>query len=79
MEQVNQLFFNLFVELSLLPQEKISVNGRIAALLELGSGFNPEFTGKENIFLNAAVLGSQEKKSMKRLMQLSNFLAFQIL
>ena len=32
-------------------------HGRVAALLELGSGFNPEFTGRENIYLNAAVLG----------------------
>ena len=31
--------------------------GRVAALLELGSGFNPEFTGRENVYLNAAVLG----------------------
>lgn len=40
----------------------IQTNGRIAALLELGSGFNPEFTGHENVYMNASVLGlsSQE-------------------
>ncbi|MBB4012237.1 lipopolysaccharide transport system ATP-binding protein [Niveibacterium umoris] len=36
---------------------EVSANGRIAALLELGSGFNPEFSGRENVYLNAAVLG----------------------
>ncbi len=35
----------------------IQTQGRIAALLELGSGFNPEFTGRENVYMNAAVLG----------------------
>ncbi|MDW8332467.1 MAG: ABC transporter ATP-binding protein [Cyclobacteriaceae bacterium] len=35
----------------------IETHGRITALLELGSGFNPEFTGRENVFLNAAILG----------------------
>lgn len=39
---------------------KIRVNGRVAALLELGSGFNPEFTGRENVYLNASVLGLKE-------------------
>lgn len=35
----------------------VETRGRIAALLELGSGFNPEFSGRENVYLNAAVLG----------------------
>lgn len=35
----------------------IQTRGRVAALLELGSGFNPEFTGRENVYLNASVLG----------------------
>ncbi|MGJ5814185.1 ABC transporter ATP-binding protein [Paludibaculum fermentans] len=33
------------------------VNGRVSALLELGSGFNPEFSGRDNVYLNAAILG----------------------
>ena len=36
---------------------RLEVNGRVAALLELGAGFNPDFSGRENIYLNAAVLG----------------------
>ena len=35
----------------------VDVLGRVAALLELGSGFNPEFTGRENVYLNASILG----------------------
>lgn len=36
---------------------RVRIHGRVAALLELGSGFNPEFTGRENVFMNAAILG----------------------
>src|SRR5690606_12665058 len=35
----------------------VALNGRVAALLELGAGFNPEFTGRENVLLNAAIYG----------------------
>ncbi len=41
----------------------IQTHGRVAALLELGSGFNPEFTGRENVYMNAAVLGLSRKET----------------
>ena len=44
----------------------IETNGRIAALLELGSGFNPEFTGRENVYMNASVLGLSNKEIDER-------------
>jgi ABC-type polysaccharide/polyol phosphate transport system ATPase subunit len=40
----------------------VETKGRIAALLELGSGFNPQFTGHENIYMNAAILGLTKKE-----------------
>jgi len=42
------------------------VNGRIAALLELGAGFNPEFTGRENVYLNASILGFTKQEIDER-------------
>lgn len=53
---------------TLTPTEgKIKVNGRIAALLELGAGFNPEFTGRENVYLNGAVLGLLREEVEERM------------
>lgn len=51
----------------------VQTNGRIAALLELGSGFNPEFTGRENIYLNASVLGLSKKEIDDRFDQIVAF------
>jgi ABC-type polysaccharide/polyol phosphate transport system ATPase subunit len=48
---------------TLQPTEgSVTVNGRVAALLELGSGFNPEFTGRENVYLNASILGFKKNE-----------------
>lgn len=51
----------------------IQVNGRIAALLELGAGFNPEFTGRENVFLNATVLGLKHAEIVERFDEIAAF------
>jgi lipopolysaccharide transport system ATP-binding protein len=49
------------------------VRGRIAALLELGSGFNPEFTGRENVFLNGRILGLTHKEIESRYEKIVDF------
>lgn len=46
---------------------------RVAALLELGSGFNPEFTGRENVYLNASILGLSRKETEKRYNEIIDF------
>ena len=51
----------------------IKTNGRVAALLELGSGFNPEFTGRENVYMNAAVLGLNREEVDKRFIDIAVF------
>ena len=51
----------------------IETNGRIAALLELGSGFNPEFTGRENVYMNAAVLGLSREETDARFDDIAAF------
>ena len=51
----------------------IQTNGRIAALLELGSGFNPEFTGRENVYMNAAVLGLSKEEVDERFDDIAAF------
>lgn len=52
---------------------KANIEGRIAALLELGSGFNPEFTGRENVFLNGQILGLTQKEIEARYDQIAEF------
>jgi lipopolysaccharide transport system ATP-binding protein len=51
----------------------VTVDGRVSALLELGAGFNPEFTGRENVFLNAAILGFTDAETRTRMPSIEKF------
>lgn len=52
---------------------EVVVDGRISALLELGAGFNPQFTGRENVYLNASILGVEKKEIDACFQQISDF------
>lgn len=54
-------------------QGSVNVAGRISALLELGAGFNPEFTGRENVFFQGAVLGISKETMSRRFEQIAAF------
>lgn len=51
----------------------VEISGRVAALLELGSGFNPEFTGRENVLINASILGLTEEQVRERFGSIAAF------
>lgn len=51
----------------------VKVNGRVAALLELGSGFHPDLTGEENVYVNAALLGFSERNTKARFNEIVEF------
>lgn len=52
---------------------QVQVQGRVAALLELGSGFNPEFTGRENVYFNASILGQDESVTRAKFADIEAF------
>ncbi len=52
---------------------EININGRVAALLELGAGFNPDFTGRENVFMNGAILGIERAEMELRFDEIARF------
>jgi ABC-type polysaccharide/polyol phosphate transport system ATPase subunit len=58
----------------LTPNEgTVSVKGKVSALLELGAGFHPELSGRENVFLNGAILGLSQQELKRRFDQIVDF------
>jgi lipopolysaccharide transport system ATP-binding protein len=51
----------------------VETGGRVGALLELGAGFNPEFTGRENVYLNGAILGLSRRELDRRFPEIADF------
>jgi lipopolysaccharide transport system ATP-binding protein len=51
----------------------MTVNGRVSALLELGAGFNPEFTGRDNVYLNGSILGLSTRQIDQRYKDIEDF------
>ena len=52
---------------------KISINGKVASLLEVGTGFHPELSGRENIFLNGAILGMNKREISRKFDEIVSF------
>ncbi|HEY1755901.1 MAG TPA: ABC transporter ATP-binding protein [Bryobacteraceae bacterium] len=64
---------NLACGLSAPDSGRIEVHGRVAALLELGSGFHPDLTGAENVRINAAMIGLSRRETSKRFEEIVEF------
>jgi ABC-type polysaccharide/polyol phosphate transport system ATPase subunit len=64
---------NLITRLCKPTSGEVSVEGRVAALLELGAGFHPDLTGEENVYINAALLGLHRKEAIQRFPEIVDF------
>ena len=63
----------MLAKISTPTSGSVKVNGRIAPLIEVGAGFVPDFTGRENVYLNAAILGMSKKEVDKKFDEIVDF------
>lgn len=66
-------FLKLIAKVSYPSSGEVFVNGRVVPLIELGAGFHPELSGKENIFLNGVILGMKEKYLVEKFLEIVDF------
>jgi len=66
-------FLKLIAGVSYPTSGKVNVYGRVVPLIELGAGFHPELSGKENIFLNGVILGMEEKCLVEKFSEIVSF------
>ena len=63
----------MLAKISTPTSGSVKVNGRIAPLIEVGAGFVPDFTGRENVYLNAAILGMSKKEIDRKFDEIVDF------
>jgi ABC-type polysaccharide/polyol phosphate transport system ATPase subunit len=66
-------FLKLIAGVSYPTSGKVNVYGRVVPLIELGAGFHPELSGKENIFLNGVILGMEERYMVEKFSEIVSF------
>ena len=63
----------MLARISTPTRGSVKVNGRIAPLIEVGAGFVPDFTGRENVYLNAAILGMSKQEITRKFDEIVDF------
>lgn len=63
----------LLAEITLPTEGRITLHGRMSTLIEVGTGFHPDLTGRENVFLNGAILGMRRREIVDRYDEIADF------